>query len=110
MFLVYLLLLNLNLLFNKTGKEVLLFSHKIVPGNEFAVIGFHIGSGGWEISLKVLNYYSCGHPAHSSQRGIRVPRGLLELGGRTPSPEVCCGPAHHLCLQVSRQPALSRSA
>lgn len=47
MFLVYLLLLNLNLLFNKTGKETLLFSHKIVPGNEFAVIRFHLGSGGW---------------------------------------------------------------
>lgn len=34
-------------LFNKTGKEMLLFSHKIVPGNEFAVTQFHLGSGGW---------------------------------------------------------------
>lgn len=46
MFSVYLLLLNLNLLFNKDGKEMLLFSHKIVPGNEFVVIRFHLGSSG----------------------------------------------------------------
>lgn len=34
-------------LINKTRKEMLLFSYKIVPGNEFAVIWFQLGSGGW---------------------------------------------------------------
>lgn len=55
MFLVNLLLLNLNLLFNKTGKEMLLFSLKIVPGNEFAVILFYLWSfpGAWTPSPKV---------------------------------------------------------
>lgn len=42
MVLVYLLPLNLDLLFNKTGKEMLLFSLKIVAGNEFAVILFYL--------------------------------------------------------------------
>lgn len=55
MFLVYLLLLNLNLLFNKTGKEMLLFSLKIVAGNEFAVILFYLWSfsGAWTPSSNV---------------------------------------------------------
>lgn len=49
MVLVYLVLLNLNLLFNKAGKEMLLFSLKIVPGNESAVILFYLWSfpGAW---------------------------------------------------------------
>lgn len=79
MFLVYLLLLNLNLLFNKTGKEVLLFSLKIVPGNEFAVILFYL-------------FYLWSFP-----------------GAWTPSPKVCCCPEHHFYLQVLHQSVLSCS-
>lgn len=92
MFSVYLLLLNLNSLFNKAGKEMLLFSHKIVPGNEFVVIQFHLGSSGWSTywTSAIIKAVVILHVDGSR---------LGSLGGGTPCPQDCCP-------QVSCQPVV----